>query len=257
MNIYALLVYFSQPTVLIYSALGFAIFRAWWIRPDLRRGLRGIAFFYVLFPLLALPATEHYVLGGLERQNPPSSESSTIDADAIVVLSGDVFQPDVMRPEPEPGPSTLYRCLHAADLYRKKACPVIVSGATSDPDSVEVGCAPVMRDLLIKFGVNSSDLIVENNSFSTYENAVACRKIIEEKNFRRVILVTDASHLPRAVRCFRSQGIDVVPSGCQYRSSHLGIQLPGALPSIGAARMVQRACHEWEGIFWYWLRGRI
>jgi uncharacterized SAM-binding protein YcdF (DUF218 family) len=222
----------------------------------MRRGLRGIVFFYALVPLLALPATEHFVLGGLESQNPPCNEFPT-RADAIVVLSGDVMQPDAMRPEAEPGPSTLYRCLHAADLYRKKTCPIVLSGATSDPDGEEIGCAAVMRELLVKLGVRPEDLIVENQSFSTYENAVACRKIIQERGFQQVVLVTDASHLPRAIRCFRAQGIDVVPSGCQYRSPCLDARLPGALPSVDAAKMIQRACHEWEGILWYWLRGRI
>jgi uncharacterized SAM-binding protein YcdF (DUF218 family) len=256
MNIYALLGYLLQPIVLLYAALGLAILRFWWKHPEVRRGLRGLLLLYALLPLFALPATEHLLLAALETQNPPSGVIPT-SADAIVVLSGDVFQPDVMRPEAEPGPSTLYRCLHAADLYRTKRLPMILTGATSDPDSGEVGCAPVMRELLIKLGVDPSDVIVENNSFSTYENAIACRKIIEEKNFRQVVLVTDASHMPRAVRCFRAQGIDVVASGCQYRSSHLVAQLPAALPGIDAAKMVQRSCHEWGGIVWYWLRGRI
>ncbi len=132
MNIYALFSYFAQPTILVYLVLGFAIFRAWWARPEMRKGLRSIVFLYALLPLLALPATEHFVLGGLEKQNPPNSEFPE-GADAIVVLSGDVMQPDVLRPEAEPGPSTLYRCLHAADLYRKKSCPVILSAQLRIP----------------------------------------------------------------------------------------------------------------------------
>jgi uncharacterized SAM-binding protein YcdF (DUF218 family) len=256
MNIYALLSYFAQPAVFAYLALGFAIFRAWRARPEMKRGLRGVFFFYALFPILALPVTGNLVLGGLERQNPPSSESPA-GVDAIVVLSGDVLQPDGMRLQAEPGTSTLYRCLHAADLYRNTARPIILTGATSDPGSAEIGCAPVMRELLIKLGVRPEDLIVENNSFSTYENAVECRKIMEEKSFRKVILVTEAGHLPRAVRCFRSQGIDVIPSGCQYRSTQLSGQLLAAPPTIDAAKMLQKSCHEWQGIFWYWLRGRI
>lgn len=252
---YAILNYFSQPAVLAYLVLGGAIARAWFTRPQQKKGLRAIVFCYFLLPILALPATAHFVLGSLERQNPPSAGSTT-GADAIVVLSGDVLQPDAMRLEAEPGPSTLYRCLHAADLYRESPRPIIVTGATSEPNAREVGCAPVMRELLIKLGVRPEDLIVENNSFSTYENAVACRKILEEHNFRTVILVTDASHLPRALRCFRSQSIEVIPSGCQFRSSKLSAVLL-APPSIDAAKMVQRACHEWLGIFWYWLRGRI
>ena len=256
MNFYTILGYLSQPIVFIYAALGLSLLRFWWKHPEVRRGLRSLLLCYVALPVFALPATEHLLLTSLETQNPPSPEIPT-SADAIVVLSGDVFQPDVMRPEAEPGPSTLYRCLHAADLYRQKRLPMILTGATSDPNSDEVGCAPVMRELLTKLGVDPKDFIVENNSFSTYENAVACRKIIEERNFHQVVLVTEASHLPRAVRCFRAQGIDVIPSGCQYRSSHLVAQLPAALPGLDAAKMVQRSCHEWEGIVWYWLRGRI
>ena len=216
MNIYALLSYFAQPTVFVYSVLGLAIFKAWWSRPELRRGLRGVVFCYAMFPVTALPATEYFVLGALERQNPPSTETSP-PPEAIVVLSGSVLQPDSMRPEAEPGPSTIYRCLHAADLYRKRPCPVIVSGTTSDPDQRAIGCAPVMRKFLIGLGVKDEDIIVENNSFSTYENAVACRKIIEARNFRQVYLVTDASHLPLAIGCFsfardrcRSLGLPVL-----------------------------------------------
>ncbi len=256
MKIYALLSYFAQPSVLIYLALGAALVRAWWIRPDMRRTLRGVVFFYLLFVIISLPVTQHAVLGTLEKQY-PSSDSSIATADAIVVLSGDVLQADGLRPEAEPGPRTFYRCLHAADLYHQNPCPIIVTGATSDPDADEVGCAPVMRKLLVKLGVKPEDLIVENGSFSTYENAVACKKIIDEKAFHTVILVTDATHLPRAVRCFQSVGTNVIPSGCMYRSSHVSADYTGFIPGVDAAHWVDRACHEWQGIAWYWLRGRI
>jgi uncharacterized SAM-binding protein YcdF (DUF218 family) len=256
MSIYAILGYLAQPVVLVYLALGCAIARAWFAQPRPRRGLRAIAFFYLLIPVLSLPVTEHFVLGSLERQNPPAHESLT-GADAIVVLSGDVLQPAEMRPKAEPGPSTIYRCLHAAELYHAKARPMIVTGATSDPEAAEIGCAPVMRELLIKLGVRAEDIIVENNSFSTYENAVACRSILAAQGYRKVILVTEAGHLPRAVRCFQSQGIEVIPSGCRYRSCALTPELVISPPNLDAAKMMQGACHEWLGIFWYWLRGRI
>jgi uncharacterized SAM-binding protein YcdF (DUF218 family) len=256
MNIYALLSYFAQPSVLIYSALGVALLRAWWVKPELRRALRGAVCFYLLFVAISLPATQHAVLRMLERQYPPSN-SSIPTADAIVVLSGDVLQPDGLRTEAEPGPRTFYRCLHAADLYSRKPCPVIVSGATSDPDGEETGCAVVMRELLIKLGVKPADLIVENGSFSTYENAVACKKIMDEKSFQTAVLVTDATHLPRAVRCFQSAGAKIIPSGCMYRSSRPSADYTEFVPRVDAAQWVDRACHEWQGIAWYWLRGRI
>ncbi len=256
MSTYALLSYFAQPTVFLYVALGMAIAWNWRKHPESRRGLRGIVFFYLALIVFALPASEHLLLGTLEQQNPPLDETYA-KGDVIVVLSGDVFQPDVMRPKAEPGPSTLYRCVHAADLYRANPCPVIISGATSDPDREDIGCAVVMNELLVKLGIKPSDLIVENASFSTFENAVACSKIIREKKFQKVVLVTDAVHMPRAVRCFRAQGLEVIPSGCQYRSAHVGGELDQFLPRLEAAKWIERACHEWQGILWYWLQGRI
>ena len=114
-----------------------------------------------------------------------------------------------------------------------------------------------MRELLVKLGVKPNDLIVENASFSTYENAVACCRIAKEKEFQKVVLVTDAIHMPRAVRCFRAQGMDVIASGCQYRSAHVSGEFSEFLPRLEAAKWIERACHEWQGIFWYWLQGRI
>jgi uncharacterized SAM-binding protein YcdF (DUF218 family) len=256
MSIYALLSYLAQPVVLLYGALGLCMLRAWWAHPELRRKLRGMVCLYVLLMLISLPVTQFFVVGLLENQYPPGVGKNQT-ADAIVVLSGDVLQPNVMRAEAEPGPTTIYRCLHAADLYRSSPCPIIVTGATSDPDRKEIGCAPVMRELLIKLGVKPGDLIVEDGSYSTFENAQACKKILEEKSFGTVILVTDATHLPRAVRCFEAQGIQVIPSGCMYRSSRVSGDPWEFFPGLDAAKWVQRAIHEWQGFAWYWLRGRI
>src|SRR5581483_12270104 len=71
MNTYALISYFAQPTVFLYLAMGVAIALTWWRRPESRRGLRGVIFFYLALIVVALPATEHVILGALERQNPP------------------------------------------------------------------------------------------------------------------------------------------------------------------------------------------
>ena len=55
----------------------------------------------------------------------------------------------------------------------------------------------------------------------------------------------------------RKQGMEVVPCGCEYRILDFEIGPSSFLPQPGAARGCQRAMHEWLGLAWYWLRGRI
>jgi uncharacterized SAM-binding protein YcdF (DUF218 family) len=145
---------------------------------------------------------------------------------------------------------TVIRCLHAARLYRQgPPCLVVATG-----DAV---AAALMRDFLVEQGVAKADLLVEGGSTTTYESAVETRKLLRERGIERIVLVSDATHLPRAGRCFSAQGFEVTPAGCHYRATSYSASFPGFLPSPGGARDVTEAMHEWLGLGWYWLRGRI
>jgi uncharacterized SAM-binding protein YcdF (DUF218 family) len=114
-----------------------------------------------------------------------------------------------------------------------------------------------MRDFLRDQGLSGADLIVEDQSRTTYENAVECRKLLEERRIRKVVLVTDAVHMFRALRSFRKQGIVAVPSACHHRATEFGWTIWDILPSAGAVGNHQRALHEWLGFVWYWAKGRV
>src|SRR5262249_37927778 len=57
-----------------------------------------------------------------------------------------------------------------------------------------------------------------SSSRTTYENAVESARLLNDRDMPRVVLVTDAAHLRRAVACFRKQGLDVIPCGSHYRA---------------------------------------
>jgi uncharacterized SAM-binding protein YcdF (DUF218 family) len=257
MSPYQVLHYLLQPFVFLYLCLGLSIAWVWWRQPPARRGLRLVILVYLVIPALATSVAHYFVLGSLERMYPPLDRRPA-DIQAIVVLSGDHLQPDSVRTSPEAGPASMYRCLRAAELYHDgPPCPVVVSGGLSAPNPVDVPCAQVMRDLLLRLGVKSSDLVVEDGSSDTHENAIAAAKILKEKKLARVLLVTDAAHLPRAVACFREQGIEVVPAGCRYRGTEIQPRLQSVLPATGEAQGVERAVREWLGLAWYKIRGWI
>ena len=58
----------------------------------------------------------------------------------------------------------------------------------------------MMKDLLVELGVPPEQIIVEDRSTSTYENAVECRQLLVERQMTRIVLVTDALHMRRASR---------------------------------------------------------
>jgi hypothetical protein len=63
--------------------------------------------------------------------------------------------------------------------------------------------------------------------------------------------------MPRAVRCFRKQGLVVTPSPCRHRATEFCFCAASLLPDPRAAAACAEAAHEWLGLAWYWLCGRI
>jgi uncharacterized SAM-binding protein YcdF (DUF218 family) len=204
-----------------------------------------------------MPAVVFPLLGTLEWQVPPLSARPT-DADAIVVLGGGAWGADAARPHPVLTSDSLYRCLRGAEIYHEgRRCPVIVTGGPADPGSNEPSVAATMRDTLIELGVDRSDVIVEPRARTTYENAVESARILRERGLRRVVLVTDATHMPRSLLCFRKQGFDPVPAACSHRAVDFRLELGSFLPSPGAMGNLMAVVHEWIGLAWYRARGKI
>jgi uncharacterized SAM-binding protein YcdF (DUF218 family) len=246
-----------QPTFLLYllTALGVALL--WRKRQESRRRLLWLTVAFLALTLLCVPAVGHLALGTLEWPYPPL-EQRPQDAEAIVVLAGYVIPPSGSRSQAELGEDTLRRCVKAMELYRQgKACPVLVSGGKVNPDDPGPTCAEAMRDFLVRVGVKADDVILEGRSRDTFENAVESCKLLRERGLRKVVLVTDATHLHRALACFRRQGFEAVPCGCRYRAVALSGSVFDFLPRPAAARGLEDACHERLGTVWYWVQGRL
>jgi uncharacterized SAM-binding protein YcdF (DUF218 family) len=252
---YYLVAAMVRPLVMAYVAVAVALVALWRSRAS-RRRLVVLTAAVLLLALLSLPITSYLALGSLEWSY-PRLVSRPADAPAIVVLAGSIWPATPDESRFEPGTDTLYRCLRAAELYREAPCPILVSGGKVQPTDAGPPLAEVMRDFLITQGVRPEDLIVESSSRTTYENAVDSARLLNERDIHRVVLVTDAVHLRRAVACFRKQGLDVVPCGCHYRALGRNGGLTDYLPDPSAAAGVEEAAHEWLGLTLYWLTGRI
>lgn len=98
--------------------------------------------------------------------------------------------------------------------------------------------------------ISSSRTLFENESRNTFENAKFSSSLVRSKD--GWILVTSASHMPRAVRTFERFGWDVTPYPVDFRSEIEGSYLE--FKRTTAMNNWNNAIHEWVGAIVYRLR---
>lgn len=91
----------------------------------------------------------------------------------------------------------------ALDLYEAGAAPkLLMSG---DHGTAEYDEVNAMKQYAVAAGVPGSDVFMDHAGFSTYESAYRARDVFAAK---RVIIVTQGYHLPRALYVARALGLD-------------------------------------------------
>ncbi len=203
---------------------------------------------------LSMPMVAHTFSHHLETRFPALPVDEIAAGDALVVLGGavSVARPP-LRPHFDLG-SAADRVWHAADLYRAgKARWVLVSGGSHSPDPAIAVEAEAMRSMLLTLGVPDSAIRLEGVSRNTVENARHSLALIRAVDARRVLLVTSALHMPRALATFRAalRGTDVTVAPASTDVEALPDTLhPVArwLPEVNALAMSTRALREYLGL---------
>lgn len=147
-------------------------------------------------------------------------------ADAALVLSGDV---DYLRIQ------------HAAALHRAGLVRfLLVTGTGIGGDSARELAAQAR-----KLGVAEVAIVREERSRTTRENLLNAAPLIRARGWRRVVLVTSASHMGRALRVARRvmPEVDWAPSPVRDAGSR--------------ERIYRTRLEEWSKLAWYGLRGWI
>jgi uncharacterized SAM-binding protein YcdF (DUF218 family) len=256
MRMHAFLKDLVDPLTISFLLLACGLFRLWWKYPDARKSLRWFLAGYVVAWLSCTNAVAFLAAGSFEWQYPPVVEMPS-DAEAIVALSGGVHASGDLLPESWPNDGTLRRCMMAARLYHDRRCPVIVCGGQFDDAHPGETLAGVMRQTLLDMGVDDGDIYLEDASVDTFENAAGARETLEERGLGRVVLITDGTHLFRSVRCFESQGVDVIPVGAKYMASSFKGRVSDFIPRSEGAHTNRIVVYEALGLLLYKIRGRI
>jgi uncharacterized SAM-binding protein YcdF (DUF218 family) len=170
-------------------------------RPLLARVLviTGLALLWIL----SMPVVAD-ALYGLAEHYPALDLGQATGAQAIVILGGGgqiARAPEYGGPAAEP--VLLERLTYGAYLARQTGLPILVSGA-------EIEALAMQETLRRNFDIQAR--WIDNQSGDTFQNASNSFNLLQKDGVGRVLLVTQSTHMRRAVQEFISAGIQVVPA---------------------------------------------
>lgn len=208
------------------------------------------------FWFIASPLGANSLVWLLERNYRQPERCATPSGDDFIIVlgggkKGSVAAPDQIEVLME---RTLIRTFAGIRLWRdlEQRPRLIFSGGGYG----EVKEADLMSVLGVQMGVPPAQQGLERISMNTWENAEGVAALLSGKSHDRLYLVTSAMHMPRARAVFSRVGLEV----CPYPVDQLAF-LPdfGGLwiPSLRPLRKSSVALHEYKGLLWYFISGKL
>jgi uncharacterized SAM-binding protein YcdF (DUF218 family) len=210
----------------------------------------------VLIAVAGLSPLGNALILPLEQRFPPWHASAGAP-DGIVVLGG-AISPDISAAR---GATALNeaaeRVTVTAELARRYPnARIIYSGGSSAlifDEGLEAGFAVRQLEAL---GVARERITAEEQSRNTIENAVFSRLVANPKPGEHWLLVTSASHMPRAMAAFRAADFPVEAYPVDWRTTGTAnLVRPFGSLADGLGR-TDAAVHEWASLIAYRLAGK-
>jgi uncharacterized SAM-binding protein YcdF (DUF218 family) len=220
----------------------------------------------LLLWLASMPLLNRQLVRSLEDRATALMPRPLPEADAVLVLGGGLVPPLPPRRRVEVSDAA-DRLLTGVDLIQQgKARWLVVSGGRvsfsgDDPIPPEASYAAT---LATELGVPPERIVRSESPRNTAEEALAIGAIARERGWRSLLLVTSATHLPRATATFRRRtDLQIVPVACDFQlpdRRHSGRPtaeslLLDLLPSAEALTSTTRSLKELLGLGVYRLRG--
>jgi uncharacterized SAM-binding protein YcdF (DUF218 family) len=166
----------------------------------------------------------------LAERSTPLDLSAPIDAQAIVILGGGGQR--ALAPEyggPAANPVLLERLSYGAYIAGKTGLPLLVTG-------YRIEAAAMRASLERNFALEPR--WIDDQAYDTFQNAANAKALLARDGVRRIILVTSATHMWRAVQEFVATGLSVVPApvgGVSAQNLDLFSFIPSAEALLGSS----------------------
>jgi uncharacterized SAM-binding protein YcdF (DUF218 family) len=236
------------PANLVFLFVAGALLGRWW--PRLGWGLIALAASALY--LLSTPYVSTSLEAALEGPTPVLDLDALrgAPATAIVVLAGDRHRDAAEYGGDTVGAATLERLRWGGRVYQATRLPVLVSGGSPERSGPHAGpLAAAMKDVLERdFSVPVR--WTEERSRTTWENALYSAEMLRGAGIAKVVLVTHAWHMPRALRVFRATGLDVVAAPT-LATAPRRLEPTALIPRIRSLERSYDTLHEMIGLVWY------
>ena len=181
------------------------------------------------------------LLSPLENQYKPLEQVQDIGKiDYIVVLSGGVRDISQVPPTSQLDAATASRVVEGIRLFHLFSDqPRLIMSGGGEPSG-----GKLMVAFAQSLNVPADKLLAETKSLDTYGNAKEVKPIVKDAPF---LLVTSASHLPRAMIIFKALGMRPIPAPADFNVMEKFLW-PDFLPQGVYLEQMQAAVHEYLGL---------
>lgn len=243
---------FFSPLSLCLELLLAGLFLLWFTKRQ-KTGKIVVSLGVLLVTAFGYGAASTMLLKPLEYKYPPLTQMSGLsDVKWVVVLGGGQAPDDSLPVTGQLSDASLIRLVEGIRIHNNlPESKLILSGGAVFSNMPE---ARQMLKVAIALGTDSRNLIIEVESRDTKDQARLVEHIVGKGRF---VLVTSASHMPRAMALFKKREMDPVPApiGHHVRKSD-GVNPGTFFPSAGNIAKLESAFREYMGLAWAKIRGQ-
>ena len=154
------------------------------------------------------------------------------------------------------------RIWQALNLYHQgKIKKILITGESGYISDRGLHEASQFREVLISWGIPKGDIITEEKSRNTHENALETKKVIERSDFqfKKFLLITSGIHMRRAKGCFDQVGLicDTYSTDLHSDSNHTYYWDQYVIPNVDNFSAWEQLIKEWVGYLTYDIIGYI
>ena len=232
----------TKPGTIVLVLLGYGFFHLALSRGSKKKGLLALGLGMGCFYLFTTAPLPNYLVHVLEsRYQPITSLQDLADIQYIVVLSEGLRLNDEVPITSQLAETTVMRVVEGVRLFQLlSGFPVIImTGGGPNNDMGER-----MKLLAQALGVPSEKIVAETQSRDTHGNATGVRPFVKDAPF---LLVTSASHLPRAMAIFQKLGMKPIGAPADFHFSK-EVMLADYFPSGEYLTTMEALVHEYLGL---------
>lgn len=206
--------------------------------------------------IISTPFIPDMLIKNLETQHSPVSNeilNNLKDSVNILVLGGSHIDDEILPANSQLSESSLARLVEGIRIHNQlKYSTLITSGYLKTSN---ISNAKVQADAALSLGIDSTSIRIQETPTNTWQEALIYKQTFGDSS--KLILVTSAAHLPRAMMLFKKAGLNPIAAPADYLvKSRKKWFFFFWIPSSGNIEKMESAIHEYVGMAWYMLKGK-